>query len=133
MTGPAFTDHSNAGRISRSSLAVVLVSQLVLLAVVAVLIACYRSTWALSFLAGGAIHIVPVTYFGWYMFKDVNSAAVNEVVQAFYRSEMVKFFLTALGFALAFKLLEPLHVPALFAGYGLMIVAHTIGVARLSR
>ena len=84
-------------------------------------------------MAGGAIHILPVTYFGWHMFRDTNTAAVNEFVQAFYRGEMVKFFLTALGFALAFNLLEPLHVPALFTGYGLMLVVHIIGVSRLSR
>jgi ATP synthase protein I len=78
----------------------------------------------MSFFLGGLIQLVPNTYFAWRVFRFSGAAAAHRVAQSFYRGEMVKFVLTGAGFALVFSLVDAVNPPALFAGYGVMILSY---------
>ena len=86
-----------------------------------------------SFLLGGLIQCIPNWYFARQVFKFSGAAAAQRVTQSFYRGEVGKFVLTGLGFALVFSLVENLSHPALFAGFGMMMVGHVVLVPLLDR
>lgn len=112
----------------------VFVAQGILLAVVAVLaLLIGTKTVAGSLVLGGIIHLLPNMYFARQVFRFSGARAAHHITQSFYRGELGKFVLTATGFALAFLLVEAINPPALFAGYGLMLVFHAVCVARLNR
>ncbi len=90
----------------------------------AALVASQKPQVALSFLLGGLIQCLPNWYFARQVFKFSGAAAARHVTQSFYRGELGKFVLTGVGFALVFTWVENLNAPALFAGFGLMIVGH---------
>ena len=109
----------------------VFVAQFIALFVVSGLAACYRYDLALSLLLGGLIQLLPSIYFARQVYKFSGASAAHRVTQSFYRGEMGKFILTAIGFALVFSLVESLSPPAIFAGFGLMIASHAGFVALL--
>ena len=88
---------------------------------------------AWSLLLGGLIQCVPNWYFARQVFKFSGASAAHRVTQSFYRGELGKFVLTGVGFALAFTLVENVNPPALFTGFGLMIVGHVILVPLINR
>jgi ATP synthase protein I len=117
----------------RRHLLLLFIRQFVLLLLATILLWIYQPQWMFCLLAGGLIQIVPAIYFAWRVFGISTTVTTLSIVKSFYRGETGKFLMTALGFALAFKFMEPLYPPALFLGFGLMLIGHTIGVARFSR
>lgn len=93
------------------------------------------STIALSTLLGGALCILPSTYFGLRAFRGRRQSADagREVVKAFYNAERDKFILTLVGFALVFAAIRPLDPVVLFVSYGLCILLQWFLAARLVR
>lgn len=88
---------------------------------------------ALSVLIGGALCVLPNTYFGLRAFRHSGARAANRVVESFYRAETGKFVLTLVGFAAVFAAVRPLNAAALFISYGLCLVLQWLLVARLVR
>ncbi len=86
-----------------------------------------------SFFLGGMIQCIPNWYFARQVFKFSGAAAAQRVTQSFYRAEVSKFVLTGLGFALVFTLVDNLSHPALFTGFGMMMVGHVFLVHLLNR
>lgn len=82
---------------------------------------------AYSALLGGLLFILPNAYFTAYAFRY--SGRYREpglpqlMVQAFYRGQFGKFVLAMVGFAIIFRLVHPLHAPAMMAAYCLMIAS----------
>lgn len=93
------------------------------------MVALLRPQSAMSFLVGGLIHFIAALCFAFSVFHHSGIVSSQVFVRSFYRGELVKFFLTALGFILAFSVLDALIVPALFAGFVLMMVMHTFALA----
>lgn len=79
-----------------------------------------------SLIAGGLIGIIPQLYFALYAYRFQGARASRQVVRAFNRGESGKFLLTLMGFALAFVLIKPLDVVALFMIYIVMLVAQIV-------
>ena len=112
----------------------VFIAQGVLLAVAAAVVALAGlPKVAVSLVLGGILHLLPSMYFARQVFRFSGARAAQRIAQSFYRGELGKFVLTASGFALVFLVVDGLNPPALFAGYGVMLVCHAMGVAWLSR
>ncbi len=130
MTAPDDQTHRGAGAV-RPPVHRVFVAQFALLLVISGAVAFYRQEVGVSLLLGGFIHLLPAVYFARQVFKFSGARAAHRVAQSFYRGELGKYVLTALGFALVFTMVENLNPLALFTGYGLMLVCHAVGVAWL--
>lgn len=78
----------------------------------------------LSVLTGCLLFLVPSIYFTMYAFRYTSVQFTSFTVQLFYRGQMGKLVLTALGFALVFKFYSQRNPVALFAAYGLMLTVH---------
>ena len=111
----------------------VFVAQFLLLIVASGLASFYRFEVGLSLLLGGLISLLPNVYFAIQVFRFSGAAAAHRVTQSFYRGELGKFILTGTGFALVFSLVENLSPPAVFAGFGLMLLGHAVLVALLNQ
>lgn len=72
---------------------------------------------AMSALAGGFIYTLPNAYFIYKAFLHTGARQVHRVLQSFYQGGTWKMVLIAMGFALAFTLIKPLDVLALFTGF----------------
>lgn len=79
---------------------------------------------ALSALAGGVIAVLPNAVFALLAFRHRGARAAQRMLADLYRAEAWKFVLTALGFALAFTLLQPLAPGWLFATYIVALSAY---------
>ncbi len=113
-------------QVSKPKIAKVFATELGVLLLMAGMVAWQKPQVAMSFLLGGLIQCIPNWYFARQVFKFSGAAAARSVTQSFYRGEVGKFVLTGIGFASAFTLVENLSPPALFAGFGLMIVSHVM-------
>ncbi len=78
-----------------------------------------------SALLGGMIATVPSAWFAWRAFRYTGTREAERILGAFYIAEVGKFALLAVLFALVFKLVEPLHVGALF---GVFIATLLVGI-----
>ncbi|WP_396588082.1 ATP synthase subunit I [Bermanella sp. R86510] len=72
---------------------------------------------AISALVGGLISTVPNAYFIYKAFMYRGARQISQALQSFYQGGAWKMVLTAIGFALAFKLLQPVNITALFTGF----------------
>lgn len=81
------------------------------------------STVAWSAFLGGLISMIPSAYFAYKVMGQTGARAMERVVRGAYLGEVVKLALIGAGFALTFVLVDPLHVPGLFAGFVLVHVA----------
>lgn len=70
-----------------------------------------------SALLGGVIAAVPGAWFAWRAFRYTGTREAERIVGSFYIAEVGKFVLLAMLFALVFKLVEPLHIGALFCAF----------------
>jgi ATP synthase protein I len=105
---------------------VIVIQCFVALAVVGVLLVL-DSALTPSIIAGFLIAIIPYSYFALRVFRYRGAKAAARVAQSFYRAEAGKFGLSALGFALAFILIVPVHAVPLFAAYGVITLIQLVG------
>ncbi len=95
---------------------------------VALALVCYLwkgGTAGSSALLGGLIATVPSAWFAWRAFRYTGTREAERILGSFYIAEVGKFTLLAILFALVFKLVEPLHVGALF---GVFIATLLVGI-----
>ena len=88
--------------------------QLGLSALMALLFLLRGQDAAISALAGGLICAIPNAYFVYKAFLHTGARQADAVLISFYQGGMWKMILTGVGFATAFKLIQPLDVFALF-------------------
>lgn len=72
---------------------------------------------AISALAGGLICAIPNAYFIYKAFLYSGASQTQQVLQSFYQGGTWKMVLTAIGFAAAIKLIQPLDFFALFVTF----------------
>lgn len=77
------------------------------------------------------IFTVPQFYFAMKAFRYMGARSSHLVVQNFYKGEFSKILLVAVGFAVAFKLVKPLDVFALFFTFIVCLVANFVLVVYL--
>ncbi|MDX1635246.1 MAG: ATP synthase subunit I [Marinobacter sp.] len=75
---------------------------------------------------GGLIYIIPNVYFAHRMYRFEGARNAHLVVGNMFRAETIKLALTAVFFAAVFILMEPVHVPALFFTFAVMVVAGSV-------
>ena len=105
---------------------VIVIQCFVAVAVIGVLL-IVDSALTPSVIAGFLIAIIPYSYFALRVFRYRGAKAAVRVAQSFYRAEAGKFGLSALGFALAFIVIIPVHALALFAAYGVITLIQLVG------
>ena len=81
---------------------------------------------ALSALVGGLICAIPNAYFIHKVFKYSGAQQVGHVLRSFYQGVTWKLVLTAIGFAAAFTLINPLDFLALFSTFIVVQVTNVL-------
>ena len=94
---------------------------------VIVLYAAVDGMAARSVAVGGLAFIVPNAYFAKYAFRYSAADSARLAMRWFYVGEVIKVFVTALIFAMAFLWSEGLNVAALFIAYIVMLVINLWG------
>jgi ATP synthase protein I len=119
--------------IARPPLHRVALLQLVFAAVIAGLLTINGLVLGYSFLLGALIQIAGSAYFARLAFKYQGARQVTTVLQAMYLGQSGKILLTAVLFSSVFILVRPLNALFVFLGYVVMLITHTVLVARLYR
>jgi len=96
--------------------------QLLVVVPVFVVLLVMDQLWATSLLLGSIVYIVPNTYFTHYAFRFRGARSAQQIARSFYSGEFGKLALAATGFALVFRFISPLQVPAMLAGFCGLIV-----------
>lgn len=86
-----------------------------------------------SFVVGSLVFIIPSAYFTFYALFFTANRDTRWFLSAFIRGHTGKLMLAAVGFALAFKFLEPLHAPSLFIAYSVLMLVHVVVTAKVSK
>ncbi len=105
--------------------------QVVILAVFSIVL--LGIDWRLSASAaiGGMIQILPQVWFTRQAFRYMGARQALKIVSAMYRGESGKLLLTAALFATVFKLVTWVQPVVLFVSFGVMIIVHLFGTARV--
>lgn len=112
---------SHGRKITNPVLYTLAVQLLVVLPVCALILA-FNKLVATSFMLGAIVYVVPNAYFTLYAFRYRGSESAHQIVRSFNTGEYGKLALAAMGFALVYRFVTPLHAPAMFAGFCSMIV-----------
>lgn len=116
---------------STQSILQLLAAELAALGLFVFLIWIIQPPLAASAAAGGLVFILPNTYFTFYALSSVGNRRERWFLTAFFRGHSGKWILTAVGFALAFKFIRPLHSLVMLSIYCVLVLTHLFAVARL--
>ncbi|SNT70908.1 ATP synthase subunit I [Psychrobacter sp. LV10R520-6] len=75
---------------------------------------------------GALLSFATQAVFAGFIFWRTGYRARRHIVSQLYRGQMVKWLLTVLGFALIFIMVQPLSAPALFVGFIVMQLSHSL-------
>ncbi|MDG1772186.1 MAG: ATP synthase subunit I [Oceanicoccus sp.] len=124
-------DAATGAQLSKPPLTRLFVLQLLVLLVISAGLYFVDTTAALSALVGGLISIGPNAYFARWAFRFSGARAAGDVARSFYRGEAGKFLSTAVLFAGAFALIQPINPAALFLTYIFMMALNWILALRV--
>ena len=105
--------------------------QLLVLLIAAAGLLLVNTTSAYSALLGGLISIVPNVYFAITAYRFSGARSAQRVAHSMYRGEVIKFVLSAAGFASVFVLVKPIAAGLLFTAFILTMVLNTLLIFRL--
>ncbi|PJE80633.1 hypothetical protein CI610_00372 [invertebrate metagenome] len=95
----------------------VVVTQAIIIAVLALIAAPVGKIWTVSVCLGGLCACVPHTYFIWKAFYYRGARAARQITASFYQGEAGKFVLTIAMFMLVFTQVKPIEPLALLGAY----------------
>lgn len=81
---------------------------------------------------GALLSFTTQAVFAGFIFWHTGYRARGRIVSQLYRGQMVKWLLTVFGFALIFITIQPLSAPALFIGFIVMQLSHSLMLSRIS-
>lgn len=84
-----------------------------------------------SALLGSSVYVLPNIYFIRCAFRKAESQTPQLMMNWFYFGEILKILLTIGLFAMCFALVKPLHVPAVFIAYIVMMVVNLTGMSMI--
>ncbi|TNE77718.1 MAG: ATP F0F1 synthase subunit I [Gammaproteobacteria bacterium] len=84
-----------------------------------------------SLLIGGMIHIIPHAYFTRWAFRYQGARQAPKILRAIYWGETGKVLLTVVLFGFTFSCVESVQLPALFLGYGAMVIVQWFCAAKV--
>lgn len=114
------------------SIVQLLVIELAVVGLLVFLVCLIQPSWAASVAAGGLVFALPNTYFTLYALSSMGVYRERWFLNAFYRGHFGKWILTAAGFAVAFKFVQPLHSIVMLLTYCGVMLAHLIVMIQLS-
>jgi ATP synthase protein I len=82
-----------------------------------------------SVAAGCLVFILPSAYFTFSALPRPYQGGSSWFVVSFFKGQIGKLALTAVGFALVFRFVSPLHVPSFFVVYSVLLLIHVVVVA----
>ncbi len=85
-----------------------------------------------SVVIGGLLCVVPNSYFMLQALRHFGTQRVVDATLGFFKGQMGKMVLTALGFALAFRFYDALHAPTAFGSFILMMFVQLFMVRQFS-
>ena len=103
------------------------IESLLTVAAAGVLYAVGESGMARSIAVGSLAFIVPNAYFAKYAFRHSAADSARLAMQWFYVGEVIKVFVTAGIFAMAFLWAKELNVAALFIAFIVMLIINLLG------
>ena len=103
-------------------------TQLVVLALICLVAIPMGVTLVYSLALGGIIHILPNVYFAAHAYRYRGARMMPQVLRAFSKGEVGKFFLTMAGFAGVFATVKPLNVIAVAVAYVVMLAVNLVMV-----
>lgn len=80
---------------------------------------------------GALLSFATQAVFAGFIFWHTGYRARRHIVSQLYRGQMVKWLLTVFGFALIFITIQPLSAPALFIGFIVMQVSHSLMLSHI--
>lgn len=107
----------------------------ILAAEAAVCVAIVIAVWWLdparvgSVVAGCLVFILPSAYFTFSALPGPFQGGSSWFLVSFFKGQIGKLALTAVGFALVFRFVSPLHVPSFFVVYSVLLLIHIVVVA----
>jgi ATP synthase protein I len=120
------TDKKATFNASRNPLIFTLAVQLLVILPTVAVLYYVNPLWMRSFFLGATVYVLPNAYFTLYAFRFQHAASSYHMVRSFYTGEFGKLALAAVGFALVFRFVTPLHAPSLIAGFICLVVAQWI-------
>ncbi|MCB1700249.1 MAG: ATP synthase subunit I [Pseudomonadales bacterium] len=102
-------------------------AQLLVLVVLSLFLLTSDEVRAYSVFCGGLIAILPQAYFAALAFRWRGARSARAIARSSYVGQAGKFLLSVAGFAAVFTALRPIHAPAVFAGYLVMLVIQIAG------
>lgn len=84
---------------------------------------------AVSAAAGCLVFILPSAYFTLSALPRPFRSGSSWFLVSFFKGQIGKLVLTAVGFALVFRFVSPLHVPSFFVVYSVLLLIHVLVVA----
>jgi len=88
---------------------------------------------AYSSVMGGMIFTIPQLYFSVKAFLYMGARANQLIVQNFYKGESTKIILITIGFAVAFRFVNPLDHLALLISFFALVILNPLTVHLLNR
>lgn len=115
-------EHKAPKRAIKNPLLFTLAVQLLVVSPALLVLIFFNPLWMFSFLLGAIVYSLPNAYFTWYAFRYRGKDYSLQIASSFYTGEFGKHALAAVGFALVYRYVNPLHAPALIAGFSSLIV-----------
>jgi len=100
------------------------IGQVGISALIGILLILISVLHAYSFILGVLAFVIPNMYFVYYAFRFQGAEQAYLIERSFKKGQTGKFSISALIFALIFKMVSPLHAEMVFAGFSSMICLH---------
>lgn len=101
--------------------------------VIAIFLAIILWQWdkeaGLAVFFGSAIFLIPNAYFAWQALRYSGAAKARQVARSIYKGQTAKFLLTAIMFAMLFKVVKPALIWVVFVSYALNAVIHVVATS----
>lgn len=107
----------------------ILVAEAAVCVTIVVAVWWFDSALTGSAVAGCLVFILPSAYFTFSALPRSYLGESSWFLISFFKGQIGKLALTAVGFALVFLFVSPLHVPSFFMVYSILLLAHVVVVA----
>lgn len=108
----------------KSPLLYFFIGQVGISALLSILLILVSVLHAYSFILGALAFVIPNMYFIYYAFRFQGAEQAYIIGRSFKKGQTGKLSISALIFALIFKVVSPLHAEMVFAGFSSMICLH---------
>ena len=95
----------------------------------AIILGIWDRNVALAVFYGAAIFVIPNAYFAWQALRYSGAAKARLVAHSIYKGQAAKFLLTAIMFAMLFKVVKPALIWVVFVSYAVNAALHVVATS----